>query len=303
MANRWGNSGNIGWLYIWGLQSHCRSWLKPWNQKVLAPWKKNYDQSWQHIKKQKHYFANKGPYSHDYVFPVVLCGCESWTTTKAVCLRIHAFELWCWMRLLDWRRSNQSILMEINPEYSLEGLMLELKRQYFGHLMPRTDSLEKTLMLGKIEGTGGRRRQRADVGWPHWLNGHSFSKLWEMLKYGKAWSVAVHGVRKSQTLLSDWTAITNLMTSSVSNLKSISSIWCDNNRAVCQPEVSCMFVQTRPCPEAFWWSPTKASFSIEAGWVLFWLGLQGGRGDLLSLRRELFTVLTQTLYMPRWFCP
>ena len=112
------------------------------------------------------------------VFPVVMYGCESWTIKKAECRRIDAFKLWCWRRLLQvpWttRRSNQSILKEISPECSLEGLMLKLKLQYFGHLMRRTDSLEKTLMLGKIE--GGRRRGRQDemIGWHHQLNGHEF---------------------------------------------------------------------------------------------------------------------------------
>ena len=113
----------------------------------------------QHIKKQRHYFANKGPFSQAMVFPVVMYGCESWTVKKAECQRIGAFELWYWRRLLrvPWttRRCNQSILMEISPEYSLEGLMLKLKLQYSGHLIQRTDSFEKTLMLGNIE--GGRR--------------------------------------------------------------------------------------------------------------------------------------------------
>ena len=112
------------------------------------------------------------------VFPVVMYGCESWTIKKAERWGIDAFELWCWRRLVrvPWtaKRSNQSILKEISPEYSLEGLMLKLKLQYFRHLMQRTDSFEKTLMLGKIE--GGRRRgwQRMMVGWYHWLNGHEF---------------------------------------------------------------------------------------------------------------------------------
>ena len=122
---------------------------------MLAPWKKSYDQPRQHIKKQRHYFAKKGLVKA-MVFPVVMYGCESWTIKKAECQRIDAFELWDWIRLLraPWtaRRSNQSILKEISPEYSLEGLMLKLKLQYFGHLMRRTNSLEKTLMLGKIEG-------------------------------------------------------------------------------------------------------------------------------------------------------
>ena len=112
------------------------------------------------------------------VFPVVMYGCESWTVKKAKHQRIDAFELWCWRRLLrvSWiaRRSNQSILKEINPEYSLEGLMLKLKLQYFGHLMRRTDSWEKTLMLGKIEGRRRRGREDEIVGWHHRLNGHEF---------------------------------------------------------------------------------------------------------------------------------
>ena len=127
---------------------------------MLTPWKENYDQPRQHIKKQRHYFANKGPSSQGYGFSVVVYGCESWTVKKAEHRRIDAFELWCWRRLLrvPWtaRRSNQSILKEISPGCSLEGLMLKLKLQYFGHLMQRADSFEKTLMLGKIE---DRRRR------------------------------------------------------------------------------------------------------------------------------------------------
>ena len=131
---------------------------------MLAPWKKSYDQPRQHTKKQRHYFANKGPSSQSYVFPVVMYGCESWTIKKSECWGIDAFELWCWRRLLrvPWtaRRSNQSILKEINSEYSLEELMLKLKLQYFGRLMRRIDSFEKTLILGKIEGRRIRRWER-----------------------------------------------------------------------------------------------------------------------------------------------
>ena len=137
---------------------------------MLASWKKSYDQPRQHIKKQRYYFANKGLSSPSYDFPVVMYGCESWTIKKGECRRIDAFELWYLRRLLrvPWNswRSNQSILKEISPEYSLEGLMLKLKLQYFGHLMQRTDSLEKTLMLGKIEGERRRGQQRM-----RWLDG------------------------------------------------------------------------------------------------------------------------------------
>ena len=137
-----------------GKRIYISLYIFPW------PWKKSYDQTRLHIKKQRHYFAEKVHLVKAMVFPVVLYGCESHIIKKAESQRIDAFELWCWRRLfrVPWtsRRSNQSILKEINPEYSLEGLMLKLKLQYFGYLMQRTDSLEKTLMLGKIE---GRRRR------------------------------------------------------------------------------------------------------------------------------------------------
>ena len=176
---------------------------------MLAPWKKSYDQPRQHrdIILQTNVHQVKA-----MVFPVGMYGFESWTIKKTENQRIDIFELWCWSRLssVPWtaERSNQSILKEISPECSLEGLMLKLKFQYFGHLMGRADSLEKTLMLGKIEGRRRRGQQRM-----RWLDGMidlvdmSLSKPQELVIDREAWHVVVHGIAKSQTRLRDWTEL------------------------------------------------------------------------------------------------
>ena len=192
MANRRGEGGSSDRFPLLGLQNHCRWWLQPRNQKTIASWQESYDKPRQCVIKQRHYSANKGPYSQGYGFPsghvrLWKLDCKKGRAPKNWCLRTVV-----WRRLLrlSWmaRRSNQSVLREISPEYSLEEMMLKLKLQYFGHLMWTANSLEKSVMLGKIEGRRRRGQQRM-----RWLNGitdavdMNLGKLQGMVRDREAW--------------------------------------------------------------------------------------------------------------------
>ena len=202
MANRRGKGGSSDRFSLLGLQNHGRWWLQPWDEKTISPWQESYDKPRECVEKQGFYSADKRSHSQGYGLPSGHVQLWELDSKEGRTPKIDAFELWCWRRLLrvPWaaRRPNQSILREINPKYLSEGLMLKLKLQYFGHLMQTASSLEKFLMLGKMEGRREHQRMR-------WLDGitdamdMNLGKLCEMVRNREAWQVAVYGVAKGWT--------------------------------------------------------------------------------------------------------
>ena len=209
---------------------------------MLAPWKKSYDQPRQHIKSRDITLPTKVHLVKAMVFPVVMYGCESWTIKKAERWTTDAFELWCCIRpvRIPWtaRRSNQSILKEIKPEYSLEGLMLKLKLQYFGHLMWRTDSLEKTLMLGRLKAGGEGDDRGWRVRWHHWLDGHEFEQALEVVGDGQGSLACCNPWGHKELDLSDW------LYGLYNSLGRMSCFYCTNGETEAQKsKLTC----PRPC--------------------------------------------------------
>ena len=225
MANRQGNNGNNDFIFLGSkitADGDCSHEIKRHlllERKVMA----NLDSI---VKRRDIILPTKVHLVKAMVFPVVMYRCESWTIKKIEHQRIDAFELWYWRILLrvPWtaRRSNQSILKEISPVCSLEGLMLKLKLQYFGHLMWRADSFEKTLILGKIEGR--RRRGWQRMRWLDGISDLSLGKLWELVMDRETWRAVVHGVTKSQTRQSDWTELNWMVNSKTVTLRG--TFWC-----------------------------------------------------------------------------